>query len=324
MPRPVEDDDERRQLARSLWLRSLDGDVARQHRVDDLSLRMREIVFPVGSWLYRAGDSAERMYFIASGVVRHGSEGRVLFGEGDVLGFVDGVLSRPHALDAQVLVETVALCLKVDDWFEFLEDNFDFLRATLLRRGAELPPEALESTRRPLAEGREPTGRGPSELVDRLLVLRDCPLLARATTQALARLVRDAQAVELPTEAKRALGPDDAGLWVVERGEATLEQTEGQHTRYEADRSGLLGGMLLLERCTPGWSLKGQRDASLLHLPRDKVFDVMEDHPSLVRSVLAYVARRIESLNRSAPSAMAVGNVAAWLSPQTPSSEARP
>lgn len=289
------------EVERSLWVRALIGPAAHLGPTDSLAQRMREVYFAKGQTLYRRGAASERMFFIVRGqvkLVRERSAARV-FGPRDVLGVVDTLQERPHAFDAVATEDVLALELDYDDWLEFLEDNFEFTRAILTRLAASLPPvsrfgSSFESL---LGETQSGTRRIPSSLsfVERLAVIRSCPLFWRGSIQALARLARFAE-IELLEEGA-IVHVASRGLCLVESGRVRATITAGTEAAYreELEAGGAVGGFRLLDPTDLSVEVEALTPSSLLHIDTEILFDVMEDHFSLGLSLFAYLAREGES-----------------------------
>src|SRR5690606_7573471 len=81
-------------------------------------------------------------YFVLSGWIKQGEAGATEFREGSVLGVLDALQERPHRADALAMTESRVLQLSVDDWLDFVEDNFDLLREMMFERGSQLPLSA--------------------------------------------------------------------------------------------------------------------------------------------------------------------------------------
>jgi CRP-like cAMP-binding protein len=102
-----------------LWAYSLDA-------LAELSQRLEEVRRPQGSVLWRSGERATRMLFVASGRVRcelPGAGGTFLVGPGQPLGAVEALGQLPRWHDAIAEEPVTALEGDVDELVDVLEDD---------------------------------------------------------------------------------------------------------------------------------------------------------------------------------------------------------
>ncbi|HSC86642.1 MAG TPA: cyclic nucleotide-binding domain-containing protein [Polyangiaceae bacterium] len=299
------------ELERALWIRSLLGDQDSLEPSETLALRIHERFFERGQTLYRFGDAADRLYFIVRGEVTlsHAGVKSRDFGPRGVLGMMDALQMRPHAFDAVALADTLVLELDIDDWFEFLEDHFDFLRSIIRRLIDALPP-----TSPPRPDLSKPTARlrarrdgdrdlraalGPTiglSFVERLAVLRACPALSRAGIQALARLAVVAEPWYLDEGETRTL--TSSALYVVEYGRvgSVTSEPSGKTWYEEMSAGGAVAGLGLLEADRYDCEVTAKEPTSLFRIASERIFDVVEDHFSLGQSLLAHAAAEAEAV----------------------------
>jgi CRP-like cAMP-binding protein len=303
-------------LERTLWIRTL-LDAGDDIGSDDLAGRMRESFFERGQYLFRQGDSSDRIYFILSGKVglmRAGVELRA-FGPQSVVGVVDTFLTRPRAFDGRAGEATTTLELDADDWFEFLEDNFALTCRIVRRVVANLPPTSpprpalsrpsARHSRQRFTEWADSAPRAslgpPLDLtfVERLAVLRACPPLARARIQALARLAHFAEMVRI--EAGQTRGLVAPALYVVETGRVltTTRDRNGRTWQSEVRPGGAVGGIGLLDEARYESEVTGIEASTLFRIPSERLYDVMEDHFSVAASIFAYASEVLEAASLS-------------------------
>lgn len=299
-------------LERTLWIRSL-LDAADDLAGDDLAGRMRETFFERGEYLFRQGSSADRIYFIASGkvsLIRPGVAARDL-GPQSVLGVVDTFLTRPRAFDGRAMEPTTALELDADEWLEFLEDNFALTCRIIRRVVASLPPISPHhrdlsrpTAKQPRRHGPESAGPdhrarlGPTlelSFVERLAVLRACPVLARARIQALARLAHFSETVSLDAGERRTL--EAPALHVVETGRvhANVQARDGRTWQGDVRPGGAVAGIGLLDEGRYECEITGVEPSTLFRIPTERLFDVMEDHFSVAASLFAHASELMEA-----------------------------
>lgn len=300
-------------LGRTLWIRTLLGEGEELPSSAALAQRMRNAFFEKGESLYRFGEESDRIYFLVDGSVHltHLGVKTREFGPRSVLGLIDASEGRPHAFDAIAFEDTVALELDIEDWFEFLEDNFAMTSRILERLCADLPPTspprpdlstttAIVPRRRSRRTGSGQNLRaalGPAlslSFVERIAVLRACPALARAGIQALARLAHFSEPVTLTQGAWHQLeGP---AIYVVETGKlSTTTRGKGNTWQEEILPGGAIAGLGLMVNGVFECEATALERSTILRISTERVFDVMEDHFSLATSLLAYSALELEA-----------------------------
>lgn len=296
------------QVARLLWLRSLFGAQTNERPVEMLAARMTEVFLPRGAELYVRGGTSDSIYFVVEGVIRQGTHGYTRYVSGDVLGFVDGMIDRPHQYTAVVLEDAVVLRLRLEDWFELLEEHFSVLRGMFTNTGqnSDAYPDpvkagdALIRAEIPI-EGNETPA---STLVRHLLAVKSCPLFERASIQAVVQLVRGATVLCLDPGAVLPEANKRPGLFIQVYGKISFAiGPVGEAIEAKTHAPGSLVGSISLVPRVPGvFDLEAEARSEILFIESEKFFDVMEDHFDVGRSALAYVARRLDDRNqRSGP-----------------------
>ena len=181
-----------------------------------------------------------------------------------------------------------------------LEENFELTRLAVGRnaRGVwqiaqGLGDDAFEHVERP-EHGSQMTALarrgGILNSFERLLVLRLSPALRRARMQPLIRLARVSEAHSV--EQGQVLfqqGDPILALHVVVSGLVRVERTEPP-VRGTFGATELVGGYASLSFDEYGFSAHAVTDAVVLELAVDDLFDVMEDHYDVVRSLQAFLA----------------------------------
>lgn len=300
-------------LGRTLWIRTLLGEGEELPSGSALAQRMRNASFEKGEYLYRIGEESDRIYFVVRGSVQLAHLGVKAreFGPQSVLGLIDASEGRPHAFDAIALEDTAALELDLEDWFEFLEDNFAMTTRILERLCADLPPTspprpdlsqqtAIVPRRRMRKTGSGENLRaalGPAlslSFVERVAVLRACPALSRAGIQALARLAHFADLISLSEGDSQKL--DGPALYVVEKGQLNVTTAgKGSTWHEEVHPGGLVAGLGLMVVGVFDCTATALKATTILRISTELVFDVMEDHFPLTTSLLAYTALELEA-----------------------------
>jgi CRP-like cAMP-binding protein len=295
-------------VERELFLRSLSLGRPMKSGAKQLGRAMRERFFEAGAALYEAGTPSDDVFFIVHGQVqlKAPDEPDWEFGPNSVLGTIDADLERPHSRTARAVTDVEALVLSNEDRLEVLEDNFEQARTMILfvsERLHELalrlpdlgvePPRAGECGPRDKLE--------PLPLVERVLTLREVASFSRSGIQTLISLAPYLDEVRLRAgEALFDSGEVHGVLFVVARGMVELERIEPPGLARFGPGS-LVGGTAALGHIEHRYRARAVDDSVVLRLRDEDLFDVMEDHFDLARSVFADLATQRERvLNRLA------------------------
>jgi CRP-like cAMP-binding protein len=289
-------------IAREVFLGSLVG--GERHlgaTVRAMARRMEDVRLDPGEALYHRGDPSRHFFFVLSGEMRLKGAGAdvAAFGPRKLVGTVDAMLRRPHACDAVAELPSRLLRLRVEDWEELLDDDFELARRTLSRIASEV--RALRSRPRPLG-GFDPSPSVESlssirnlQVVDRILVLRAVPAFRRASTQALAVLARlGSTTFAGPGQTLFEPGETKDQLAVVGVGEVTASWLGSPLTATFGPGS-LVGGGAVFSGEALG-AVRAETLARVLVLSLEDYFDVMEEHFDLVESTVVALAEEREML----------------------------
>jgi CRP-like cAMP-binding protein len=311
-----DDDDERVALRveHELFLRSFFDLRPPDRMVQQLVAGLRDVFFLAGSELYHQGDAAENLYFLIRGEVALEVEGEEpwLFGPQSMLGVLDASLGRPYSRTAKVRRDVAALTMSFREYVDVMEDHFDFTKNSLeLRcremhaRSLSLPPELVfdvqagESS--PLvALGKAGSATASIDLMERVLIMRRCEVFARTSVQALVTLAKHVETERWqPGQVLFAVGDPAPHLRLIAAGWVKIEREEPQVTARFGP------GELLLRQAALGADLhaytataEGEGEGITLRLAKEDLFDVAEDHFSLIGSLFSYLGRENERTRR--------------------------
>lgn len=277
---------------------------------------LEERIAPAGTQLYARGAPATHMFWLVEGKVELREEGTApfVFGPRSTVGALDAFQGIPHSRDAIVVEDSVLFRLEVERYLDVLEDNFEFLKgmSQFMFEGLEALGVALgfEAAYGPL----RPAPNAAADLaiqekfgfIGGLLALRHDPLFRAIGVQVVVRLAQLGRFVERPRGAE---------LWTPgERGDALLwlvgGQLELQHREHPGWR-GTFGALVdvgvepvaplvTLANRESRYRLVAESPVVLVEIPKESWFDVMEDHPSFMRGMLAFAASNRQRLMRLA------------------------
>lgn len=283
-------------LERSLFMRTLFGSQSGPS-VEQVVALMSDVYFDTGQTVYRKGEASREIYFIVKGQVVLEAEGLApwTFGPRDGIGFQDAMQDIVHSRTARALSAVHALAFSVEDWFDVLEGNPELGRGAVMghaqavsRMIDELGSEAAFAP--PGAAEPADLGRPPG-LVDRMLMLTEAPLLARAGIQAVALLAR----LGRPRLIRQGgllheQGEPRTSLCLVGQGQLQLAR-QGDPAVGRFGPGSVAGSLGMLARPRHDATLSATTDAVVLELDDDDFFEAMDDHFDLARAVFAYMAK---------------------------------
>ena len=289
-------------IAREIFLGSLlGGDRNIGGTVRAMARRMEDLRLDEGESLYRRGDVSRHFFFVISGEIRLRRPGveDSTFGSRKLVSTVDAILRRPHAHDAVAMVPSRLLRLRIEDWEELLDDDFELARRAISRIASEI--RTLRFREPPLGGFDPPASQvrcSPKQtlhVVNRILVLRAVPAFRLASTQALAVLARlgsttfasAGQALLSASETKDQLAVVGMGEVKVSWGESPLTATFGPGS--------LIGGGGVFAGDALG-AVRADSPVRALVFSLEDYFDVMEEHFDLVESTIVALAEEREML----------------------------
>ena len=235
------------------------------------------------------------------------------FSDGAVVGIFDSNLQRPYSRTATALTDVDGLVIEGEEYYEILEDHFEDARliietasGSLHNLTADLPAGERFVSTAPTPTGAMVPDR-PLTLVERIECLQECEAFAATPIQVLVMMA------ELVTEERW-----DAGEMVFERGEplqslllvargrVDLEDSAG--TVHPFGPSSLLGGFFAFARPETEYRARAGTAALTLRVRQDDLFDVMEDHHEMIRSIfrhLTFERERVQIRNAELAAAKA-------------------
>lgn len=268
-----------------------------------LTTILDEQLVRAGHTLFTAGDAAEFIYFMQDGQVRYTRAGGPswTFRGRWVLGGLEALGDRPSTHTATALVDFRTMRVPSVAWVELLEDSFLLARSAVVnasraiarmeeRIPASAPPSARQS---PLLEV---LPSGPITLIERIALLLDVRMLRGVGVQALADLAAICQQASFA--AGEILIPRGSGcdriLRVID-GEVLAERTDPAVVRRYGPAD-LVCAAAVVGGAADAWEAKAVTPTRCVSIPLEALFDLMEEHFDLVRSLFGALAARRELL----------------------------
>jgi len=275
---------------------------------DRLVSLLEEDEVRAGEMLFSTGDAPDFLYFMREGrvrLLREGGRPRELDGR-HVFGLVDGLLERSRRSTATAVTNLHLMKVRIDAWLELLDDSFELARASVLElaSGVARLEETLAATQLP--RGRVPTrapvpaappvSGGHLNVIERLALLMEVPLLRGGGVQALSDLAVASQEVSFERGGPIfAPGIPRDRIYVVIEGE--IEASRGGPDLVRVAASGeIVCGAAAFGEPARAWTARGTKAGRALTFRVDDWFDLMEEHFDMVRSALAALSATREAL----------------------------
>ncbi len=267
--------------------------------------RMAELIEAIdarpGETLFRAGEDPEFLYFLTDGRVRLTQEGRPdwVYRGRWVIGTTDALTGRPRARTATVEQPGSLFRLPAFTWLDLMEDSFDATSGALT--GSAAGTVALYARVGRVAGAAASatcadTCRDLGSIVDRTLLLHQCSLFAQAGIQSLTDLARHSEVRSYGRgEELFAAGVHPGRTFVVARGEVEVHR-ERPDVRLSFGPGAVAGGAICLGDPQAEWSARAVSEAAVLSFSEEDLFDEMEEHTDLARSIMTAFALEREQL----------------------------
>ncbi len=251
--------------------------------------RLEDRSFLPGATLFSAGEVPTALHVLFEGRAKialpHGSITRK---SGEVVGLLDALEQQPYGSSCvcETAVHTVAL--RVDDFYDLLEDFPDLSRALIgfLAREVSVYVDEQVRHRHLDREGAPFTGRAqPIELIDKIVFMKSVPLLSGASVEELARLGGEVAEVVYEPGAVVARGGERAdAFYVVLRGRLG---TRGPRAT--------VGVLDVLQQGAFTQTVVAMEPTRVLRVPGERFFDLLEDHFDMAIAI----ARRLSAAMRA-------------------------
>jgi CRP-like cAMP-binding protein len=298
---------ERELFVRRLVATQFTGVDAPDSVIIELLGSMRDVAFRKNKTVFDRGRKPDWFYIVRTGAIelRAGDKPPWKFTAGGTIGIIDALIGRPYERDAIALSDTACLAIRTADYFEMLEDHSAFAREVvafqalrLQQRHLELPePETrfrMPSDWRLLRPDAKELG-----LVERLLVLRKVPAFARSTIQPLVNLARRASSIHFaPGDVIFTEDEESETFWAIAAGKVEIRRDGGPVVVRGPGE--LIESFAAFGHSRRQYTATAVEPVIMLAIDKDVLFDRMEEHFELTRSVMAYIAAKWEVINQSA------------------------
>lgn len=292
-------------ISRELFLAAfgLDLGAVEPWVTDRLTSLLEEEDVRAGETLFSAGDPPDFFYFMREGAVDligAGLATRVLDGRG-VLGAYDVLLDRPHSRTAVARTDLQLMKVRSDAWIDLLEDSFELARAAVVSLARTVTQ--LEE-RSPTAVGEHPLGGvrarqpqpGELDIIERLALLKEHPMLCRAGVQTLSDLAAVSDEVIFEVgDSLLTRGVVAERIYLLVDGEVEAVGHEPRILRREGPGDIVCGAAAFVDGVRD-WEAHALRRTRSLAFRFDDLFDLMEEHFDMVRSVLVALSLSRERL----------------------------
>jgi CRP-like cAMP-binding protein len=214
---------------------------------------------------------------------------------------LDVLIDRPRILSAYARTPLQILKIRVDPWFELLEDSFELARTSVLglARAVAALEERLWATGRTLSEPTPlvlgATG-APLDIVERLAVLMHMPPLRSAGVQPVSDLAAASEEVVFSTGERlfeRGVARERIFVLIDGRVEASRESPR---VSWRGGPGQMVCGTVSFAEAGSHWEARAVTRTRALAFGIDDWFDVMEENFEMVRATLAALAVERERL----------------------------
>jgi CRP-like cAMP-binding protein len=270
--------------------------------LDRLTALLEDRAVAAGDVLYKAEEAADSFFFIQDGEVRMTREGKppwTIRGRW-ALGALEAVLEMPRTHTATALRDFQAMRVPSAPWIELLEDSFQIARSAVLNAGratAILEERIPELPRRPAPWVERRGGLPvPLPLVERLALMVDVRMLGGAGVQSLVDLAASTE--ESSYEAGATVlhrGGARTDIFLVVEGEVLAVRQDPEVVRHYGPGDVLLG-VASFGPTAPAWEARAVSRTRVLSFSVEFWFDLMGEHFDLVRSTLAALSIRRDTL----------------------------
>lgn len=253
---------------------------------------------PEDTVLFRQGDPPDEFFFVVEGEVIMEADGVPdwTFGDRSLVGMVDMNAGRPHRRSCRTRRPTRLLVGRAAAWLEIMDDDPEMSDTAIYFFAERVHSHSLELggqlTPDPILEGEIGS---PLAIHQKTLVLRDTPLLSRASTQAIASLAQVAEELTYPAGATLfATGQAEPALYAVARGVVVLRSEPGRVMRVGPQR--FLASEASLCGRLGDYSAQAETACSVLRIRVEDYYDQADEHPDLTRAAMACLALEVEKL----------------------------
>jgi AAA family ATP:ADP antiporter len=249
----------------------------------------RQIRHEEGREIYREGEYPDEVHFVLAGHVQFDADGygaaTVKAPAPTVVGFENLLEGRPLRHTVRAVERTICLTVRGDELLTMMSDNvvlaqglFRMLldaRTTDQWGGIYTPPHGDLATPRTL----------PLQPLDKVLLLRQNPLLMHATVDQLLDLATIAHEVPLTAGSVLFNESDTPAMYSLLSGEVQL--SGNGHDRLVAGAGSTIGISATLAGTPLGLRAVVAREGAALRLDHEELFDVLADHVGLLQGVFS-------------------------------------
>jgi CRP-like cAMP-binding protein len=235
-----------------------------------------------------------------------------------MIGILDGLLERPYTRTAVAVTHCRTIALAMEDYFDTLEDNFEYTRAMIVYGAARhdeltmshVPDAAFNQSEVTTPDSPLALDAATLNIIERLLALRATRFVRSAPVQALASLAHLAsQRSFVAGEPLFRAGDGADDLHVLVAGKVRVRREKPKvNALFLPVR--LVAGLATLGFDQHRYEAVAETDVTTLSIAKEDLFDVAEDHFGLARALFAYSSlerERVMALRQERASLRAPG-----------------
>jgi CRP-like cAMP-binding protein len=252
----------------------------------------RQVRHTEGSTFQKRGVPAQYIQVLAEGKAVVSGEGKPEeeVGPPRLFGFREVLEGIPLIETARALETSICLAMGAEDFRSLISDNIELAEGVfrmLLEAPADSTPPSLRrgvGNADALKVSPDP-GRG-MKLIDKALVLQGLPVFSRLRAEELMGVAAAASETDLVEGASVFGEGEPPSIWILLRGELTLEPPQGGETMSVA-AGDVLGVEETLSGRPLGWRGRVAQSGKALKVERGDLFEELALHTDLLQGVFA-------------------------------------
>ncbi|HEX6974746.1 MAG TPA: Npt1/Npt2 family nucleotide transporter [Vicinamibacterales bacterium] len=207
-------------------------------------------------------------------------------------GFIEALQGHPMRQAIRAAERSVTLAIATEQLRTLLADNTDLVRGLFatLAEGLDghLQPVRATGAAADLAQLAS-DGLSP---VEKVLAMQRVPMFSRIAADELRHVAQITQTVEMTAGSTLFEASATPALWLIMTGEVRLEDPSGGPP-LSARAGDTIGSFSALSGGTIGRSARVVKDGHALRLDRDDLFDLLGEHPELMRQLFSGIFRSV-------------------------------
>jgi AAA family ATP:ADP antiporter len=207
-------------------------------------------------------------------------------------GFIEALQGLPMRQAIRTAERSVTLAIATEQLRTLLADNTDLVRGLFatLAEGLDGQSQTVRTTG--AAADLVQLATGGLTPVEKVLAVQRVPVFSRIAAEELRHVAQITHTVEMSGGATLFEASAPPALWLILSGEVRLEDPAGGPP-LSAHAGDTIGSFSALSGGTIGRSAKVVKDGHALRIDRDDLFDLLGEHPELMRQLFSGIFRSV-------------------------------